>query len=85
MASGSITLDHVAERTAALAVACSRCERAGRYNLDTLITRHGRYCGIPELLRVLSEDCPMRMSGSIYNPCGIHCPDLPALFLAGRS
>jgi hypothetical protein len=34
--SGSISLGEVAERTAVLAVACSRGERAGRYNLDTL-------------------------------------------------
>jgi hypothetical protein len=53
--SGSITLGEVAERTAVLAVACSRCERAGRYNLDTLIARHGEGFGIPELLRLLSE------------------------------
>jgi hypothetical protein len=36
---GSITLGAVAERTAVLAVACSRCEPAGRYRLNTLIAR----------------------------------------------
>jgi hypothetical protein len=36
---GSITLGAVAERTAVLAWACSRCEPAGRYRLDTLIAR----------------------------------------------
>jgi hypothetical protein len=41
MASGFITLDQVATHTAVLAVACSRCDRAGRYPLDTLIARHG--------------------------------------------
>ena len=56
--SGSITLGEVADRTAVLAVACSRCERAGRYRLDALIARHGPAFGIPDLLRVLSEDCP---------------------------
>lgn len=40
MASGFITLDQVATHTAVLAVACSRCDRAGRYSLDTLIARH---------------------------------------------
>jgi hypothetical protein len=33
MQSGSITLEQVAARTAALAVACTRCDRTGRYNL----------------------------------------------------
>ena len=37
MPSGSITLEQVAARTAALAVACTRCDRAGRYNLGALI------------------------------------------------
>jgi hypothetical protein len=32
--SGSITLVEVADRAAVLAVACTRCERAGRYRLD---------------------------------------------------
>jgi hypothetical protein len=50
----SITLGDVAERTAVLNVACSRCERAGRYSLETLVTRHGRWFGIPSLLALLS-------------------------------
>ena len=79
--SGSITLGAVAERTAVLNVACTRCERAGRYNLDTLIARHGADFGIPELLRLLAADCPKRKSISAYDLCGVHCPDLPALFL----
>jgi hypothetical protein len=60
MASDSITLDQVAAHTAVLAVACSRCDRAGKYGLDTLIARHGPGLGIPELLRLLSDDCPKR-------------------------
>jgi hypothetical protein len=53
--SGSISLSEVSEHTAVLAVACNRCERAGRYRLDTLIARHGADLGIPALLRQLSE------------------------------
>jgi hypothetical protein len=58
--SGSISLSEVSEHTAVLRVACNRCERAGRYNLDTLIARHGAAFGIPELLRLLFDDCPKR-------------------------
>ena len=36
-----MSLADVAQRTAELAVACSRCDRVGRYGLDTLIARHG--------------------------------------------
>ncbi len=56
--SGSISLSEVSEHTAVLSVACTRCDRAGRYNLDTLIARHGADFGIPALLRLLSKDCP---------------------------
>jgi hypothetical protein len=78
---GSITLAQVAERTAVLAVACSRCDRAGRYPLDRLIAQYGRSFGVPLLLRTLSADCPKRESTSLHDTCGVHCPDLPALFL----
>jgi hypothetical protein len=75
MPSGSITLAAVAERTAILAVACSRCERAGRYRLDTLIAQHGAAFGVPMLLRLLSQDCPKRASVSVYDLCTAqNCP-----------
>jgi hypothetical protein len=64
MPSGSITLADVADRTAVLAIACNRCDRAGRYPLETLIARHGASCGIPALLALLSADCPKRASVS---------------------
>ena len=57
MANGSITLFQVAAHTEVPAIACSRCDRAGRYRLDMLIARHGPdIFGIPALLRVLSAD-----------------------------
>jgi hypothetical protein len=81
MKDGSITLADVAERTAVLIVGCSKCERAGRYRLDTLIARHGSDFGIPTLLAQLSEDCPKRQETTSYNRCGVHCPELAKLFL----
>lgn len=33
------TLGEIAARTGMLSVACSRCQRRGRYRLDTLIAR----------------------------------------------
>ena len=76
----SITLGMVAERTPSLAIACSRCDRAGRYYLDTLIARHGPDLKIPQLLDVLSVDCPKRKSQSATDLCKIHCPRLAELF-----
>jgi hypothetical protein len=84
MKDGSITLADVADRTEVLIVACSRCERAGRYRLDTLIARHGSDFGIPTLLAQLSEDCPKRQETTSYNRCGVQCPELAELFL-GRT
>jgi hypothetical protein len=40
MLSGSITLEQVV----ALAVACTRCDRTGRYKLGALIAGHGPRC-----------------------------------------
>jgi hypothetical protein len=85
VASGALTLVQVASRTEVLAVACNRCDLAGRYKLDTLIARHGARFGVPALLRLLSVDCPKRKSGSVYNRCGVNCPDMSALFAVQRS
>jgi hypothetical protein len=70
MPPGSLTLADVANHTAVLAVACSRCERTGRYSLATLIARHGVQFAIPDLLRELSADFPRRQSVSAYDLCG---------------
>jgi hypothetical protein len=52
----SISLGKVVEHTPVLIVACTRCgARAGRYNLETLIARHGEDYGIPDRLRRLSK------------------------------
>ena len=80
---GSITLGQVAERTASLGIACTRCDRGERYNVGALIVRHGANFGIPLWLGLLSAECPKRKSLSAYDLCGIHSPDLSALFLRG--
>jgi hypothetical protein len=79
--SGSITLGEVGEHTAVLIVSCTRCERAGQYRLETLIERHGKDFGIPDLLGQLSDDCLKRKSIAVYDLCGVHCPELPGFFL----
>jgi hypothetical protein len=81
---GSITLGDVAARTDTLVVAYTKCEWTERYSLRTLIRRRGRRCGVPKLLAKLSAGCPKGESVSAYDLCGIHCPELSALFL-GRA
>jgi hypothetical protein len=68
---GAITLGDVAKRTEVLNVACTRCERAGCYQMKTLIAQHGRWFGVPRLLKLLSKDCPKRESVSAYDLCGM--------------
>jgi hypothetical protein len=50
MPTGAITLADVAARIDILIVACTRCDRSGRYSMATLIGRHGRWFPVPGLL-----------------------------------
>ena len=85
MSRGSITLGDVGEHTTVLAVACTRCERAGRYNLDALIARHGFGFGVPKLLHLLSADCPKRASSTARQNNGVtnFVDDLPVPVVLG--
>jgi hypothetical protein len=67
---GSITLADVAAKADVLDVACSQCERTGRYEVATLIERHGWLFTVPELLREVSIDCVRRASVSQHDLCG---------------
>jgi hypothetical protein len=83
---GSITLGDVAEHTAVLAVACTRCGRVDQYQLHILMARYGEYFGVPNLLRLLSKRCPKRASLRAQDLlCGVHCPQLPRFFLPTAS
>ena len=78
---GSISLGQVAVHAPVLMVVCARCESAGQYRLKTLIRGYGPAFTIPELLRLLSEECLKRQSITFDDFCGVHCPQLPELFL----
>jgi len=52
------TLGEIAARTSMLEVACSRCERRGRYRLDKLIARHGADAAVRVIVPELTADCP---------------------------
>jgi hypothetical protein len=81
----SITLADVAQKTDVLAVACSKCDRIGKYPLATLIERHGRSFSIPAVLNDMSIGCARRGIVSAYDMCGVHCPELAEFFLALES
>ncbi len=70
------TLSDVARATAPLEIACSRCDRRGRYWVGRLVARFGGSSGIPHMLTALSADCPRRKSVSPYEACDPYIPGL---------
>lgn len=79
-----ITLGEIAARTSMLEVACSRCERRGRYRLDTLIARYGAEGSARDMLPDLKADCPRRNSASLMERCDVFFPGLAKLFYVRR-
>ena len=77
MRRGSITLGDVAARIAMLEVACSRCERRGRLQVDLLVVQYGD-AELPELRLILAGDCPRAAVISISDQCDIFFPQLSA-------
>ena len=75
MRHGSVTLGDLLDRIAMLEVACSRCERRGRLQVDRLIERHGDM-ELPELGRVLARDCRKAAAVSISDRCDVFFPKL---------
>jgi len=70
----------IAARTSMLSVACSRCERRGRYRLDTLIARHGADAPVRVIVPELTADCPHRDSAALMERCDILFPEALKLF-----
>jgi hypothetical protein len=77
----SITLRDLRGKLTMLEVACRRCERRGRLNLERLIVEHGVDAALPELGSILAGDCPRQRSVGSYDRCGVHFPQLPGLFM----
>jgi hypothetical protein len=42
---------------------------------------HGPDMPVPDLLRLLSHDCARRLAARIAEPCGVHLPELPDIFV----
>ena len=77
MRRGSVTLGDLVDRLAMLDVACSRCARRGRLQLDRLIEQYGD-AELPELRLTLAGDCPRAAVVSIGDQCDIFFPQLSA-------
>jgi len=74
--SGVIRLSRLAGRIDRLDVSRNRCDRRGRLRLARLFDQHGPGTPVPELLRVLSADCPRRSADKVRDRCGAHLPGL---------
>ena len=70
MSAGFLTLADISFRTDMLVITCKRCERSGRYMVARLIAHHGQGFAVPELLRLLSADCPKQGAANAYDRCG---------------
>jgi hypothetical protein len=63
-----------------LRVACTRCDRKGRYSVAKLIEEYGRKGNMMKWREMLNADCPKRDSTGLHNRCDLKCPDLPKVF-----
>jgi hypothetical protein len=79
-AHGAILLGEVAQHLAAVHIACNFCPRRGKASIVRLMQEQGPDMPIPDLLRLLSHDCPRRLAARISEPCGVHLPELPEIF-----
>ncbi len=49
-------------------VTCAQCAREGRYAVLRLLHAHGDL-SLPDLLVLLSQDCPKRQAGKAFDRC----------------
>jgi hypothetical protein len=78
---GSILLGDVAPHLATINIGCNFCPRRGTATVARLMHEHGGDMPIPDLLRLLSADCPRRLAARIAEPCGAHLPQLAEIFM----
>ncbi len=71
---GSMTPTDLLGKLTHLIVVCSKCDRRGRYRVDTLAAQIGLQGKLTDWLVEITRDCPRR--GNSSDPCGARCPDL---------
>lgn len=81
MANGSVTLGEVAARVTRIDIACSRCDRRGRYNLSGLVASLGDDFPMTDLHMHIA-DCPRR-NGPAWERCDVYYPGLGAIMAIG--
>ena len=79
---GAITFGDLDGKLEVLRVACTKCNRRGRYRVATLIKRYGRDAKLVDWKEDITTDCPKRTNDRVamLDLCGASFPDLVALF-----
>lgn len=72
-------------RIEALNVVCSKCERRGRYRVQSIIREVGLDGRLTDWFARISADCPRRKANQFSDWCGIHSPDLVRLARGDQS
>ncbi len=68
---GSILLRELASRVSHIDIACSRCDRKGRYRLAKLVARLGDDFPMTDLGAELA-DCPRRNAAAHHERCDVY-------------
>ncbi|SAL20950.1 hypothetical protein AWB70_01080 [Caballeronia cordobensis] len=72
---GAVLLGEVAERASHIEIACSRCDRKGRYRVAKLVARLGEDFPMTDLGAELA-DCPRRSMAAHHERCDVYFPTL---------
>jgi hypothetical protein len=73
---GFMLLDSIAASHPLLEVTCNNCEKHVSLRTDSLVAQYGRYVSVPELLRIVAQDCPRRRGFGVPNQCEVQFPQL---------
>ena len=74
---GAIIFGDLTGKLDVLSVACSKCNRSGRFRLSRLIDSRGRDGKVVDFLDEIAGDCPKRVTVDWNDRCRAQCPDLP--------
>jgi hypothetical protein len=74
---GSLTPANLVGKLDLLPVACTKCDRAGRYPVAKLVERLEPDAKLTNWLTEITADCPRKRKNSFSDQCGALCPDLP--------
>ena len=70
MAEGAVTLEEKARTHKVIEVRCKRCDRFGRYRIETLIERFGADARMPDVASELEEGCEYK--GKTMGGCFVY-------------